>query len=405
MQHCGGGTVGWHWDPGYGPACLYGKGCAGTGSHGCHVGSSGRFAAIFSDTSYNGQVSDLMKHRLTEYGCPEMEVFMKMRDIRTVNALEMMSPEDASTHLCQARTFYESMRLGADFPNYIRDALSRMFPTCEPQSLWTGNLPEPLVEPLDDDSYLKKTLIPSVHGSLDIIGPQRYSQCLQLLKLMEDMIRGACVKGAEALAVLAVPKNAFRNKQEKELWKRARLALRDNLFWCCGSNAKGLDSEAALKRIWTESCRRAGCDANTASQMSNTYNQVRDRLLNNLPPGPRMVRSVQEQQLQAAAAGAAQQPAAGITQQAAASTDGQGPAALVDSSDLDAGRRSPGGSHQDTGCSRGQIEQMWQTMKLMSQSQHRLEKQMEQLLRPGSNQFPSYQGKTFVDEDDSDSEE
>ena len=118
-----------------------------------------------------------------------------------------------------------------------------------------------------------------------------------------------------------------------------------------------------------------------------------------------MVRSVQEQQLQAGAAGAAQQPAAGITQQAAASTDGQGPAALVDSSDLDAGRRSPGGSHQDTGCSRGQIEQMWQMMKLMSQSQQRLEKQMEQLLRPGSNQFPSYQGKTFVDEDDSDSEE
>ena len=266
-------------------------------------------AAQYSDIPPpNGQLSDALKHNLAEEDLSDMEVLLRYRGIRTLRALESLETTERAVLLCKARELYELLGI---FPSNLKNTLNKLFgdfhaspwamqsgamPYMHPQ--WAGHGgwghhggPEPLTDPLHDDTYLKRTLGAALLGAREIVGWERYTECLRRLKRSDELVVASCLEAAEALAALGIPKEDVRDRERKEALKAAKKAVRDVLLWRCTGMALGLDSREALVRAFEDACRHTHCDENTVSQLTNGYRRIREELAGGPPPKNRIATS------------------------------------------------------------------------------------------------------------------
>ncbi len=87
--------------------------------------------------------------------------------------------------------------------------------------------PEPLTEPLPDDTFLKRTFGAALLGAREIVGWERYAECLRRLKRSDELVVASCLEAAEALAALGIRSNDVREKERKDALKLAKKAVRD----------------------------------------------------------------------------------------------------------------------------------------------------------------------------------
>ena len=59
--------------------------------------------------------------------------------------------------------------------------------------------PEPLTDPLDDDTYLKRTLGAALLGAREIVGGERYTECIRRLQRSDELIVASCLEAAEVM--------------------------------------------------------------------------------------------------------------------------------------------------------------------------------------------------------------
>ena len=262
----------------------------------------------------NGQLSDALKHKLAEEDLLDMEVLLRFRGIRTLRALESMETTERAVLLCKARELYELLGI---FPSNLKNTLNKLFGDFPTQAMFHASLwamqsgaipyihpqwadpavdrgrwgPEPLTDPLDDDTYLKRTLGAALLGAREIVGWERYTECLRRLKRSDELAVASCLEAAEALAALGMRKEDIRDRERKEALKAAKKAVRDVLLWRCTGNALGLDSREALVRAFEDACRHTHCDENTVSQLTNGYRRIREELAGGPAPKNRIATS------------------------------------------------------------------------------------------------------------------
>ena len=276
-------------------------------------------AAQYSDVSpSNGQLSDALKHKLAEEDLLDMEVLLRYRGIRTLRALESLETTERAVLLCKARELYELLGI---FPSNLKNTLNKLFGDVPQQGMFQGSPwamqagampymhpqwagaggwgqqqtrpggPEPLTDPLEDDTYLKRILGAALLGAREVVGWERYTECLRRLKRSDELVVASCLEAAEALAALGIRKEDVRDRERKEALKAAKKAVRDVLLWRCTGNALGLDSREALVRAFEEACRHTHCDENTVSQLTNGYRRIREELAGGPPPKNRIATS------------------------------------------------------------------------------------------------------------------
>lgn len=267
-------------------------------------------ASLYSDVcAFNGQLSDALKHKLAEEDLLDMEVLLRYRGIRTLRALESLQTTERAVLLCKARQLYELLGI---FPSNLKNTLNKLFGDVPSSgamqsgampymhSQWAGQAwgltsipegPESLTGPLDDDTYLKRVLGAALLGAREIVGWERYTECLRRLKRSDELIVASCLEAAEALAALGILKEDVRDDERKEALKAAKKAVRDVLLWRCTGNALGLDSREALVRAFEEACRHTHCDQNTVSQLCTGYRRIREELAGGPLPKSRIATS------------------------------------------------------------------------------------------------------------------
>jgi hypothetical protein len=278
-------------------------------SHPCH-------SVQYSDVpGENGQLSDALWHKMAEEDILAMEVLLRYRGIRTLRSLESLESVERAVLLCKARELYGILGI---FPSNIKKTLNKLFgdvpqqpmfqhfnnawtnPYMHPQ--WAGhdgwghhaipdNAPESLADPLPDDTYLRRTLGGALLGAREIVGWERYAECLRRLKRSDELVVASCMEAAEALAALGIRKEDVRDREHKEALKAAKKAVRDVLLWRCTGHALGLDSREALVRSFEEAVRHTHCDENAVSQLTNGYRRIREELAGGPPPNVRTATS------------------------------------------------------------------------------------------------------------------
>ena len=97
-----------------------------------------------------------------------------------------------------------------------------------------------------DDTHLKHMLGQALLGAREIVCPAHYTECLQRLKCRDELVVASCLEAAEALAALGMKSKDVHDRDQKEVLKCAKKAMRDVLLWHCTGNALGLDSHEAL---------------------------------------------------------------------------------------------------------------------------------------------------------------
>ena len=297
--------------------------------HHCHGGDAWGFPAFarlahqhgrstakqYSDIPpSNGQLSDALKHKLAEEDLLDMEVLLRYRGIRTLRAFESLESTERAVLLVKSRELFELLGI---FPSNLKNTLNKLFGDVPAQGMfpaspwamqsgailymqgqWAGHGgwdqhalptsrpggPEPLTEPFDDDTYLKRTLGAALLGAREIVGWERYTECLRRLKRSDELVVASCLEAAEALAALGIRKEDVRDRERKEALKAAKKAARDILLWRCTGNSLGLDSREALVRAFEEAVRHTHCDENTVSQLTNGYRRIREELAGGPPP-------------------------------------------------------------------------------------------------------------------------
>ena len=272
--------------------------------------------AQFSDVvPPNGGLSDALRQKLAEEDLADMEVLLRYRGIRTLHALESLEPTERVVLLCKARLFYELLEV---FPSHKKIALNKLFGDVPQQGMYQGSRRamqasgqpymtqqwasapigwsqqlaalsqrpgglEPLTQPLPDDTFLKRTFGVALLGAREIVGLERYEECLRRLKRSDELVVASCLEAAEALAALGVRSKDVREKEMKAALKLAKKVVRDILLWRCTGNALGLDSREALIRAFAEACGHTHCDENTVSQLTNGYRRIREELAGGPP--------------------------------------------------------------------------------------------------------------------------
>ena len=410
----------------------------------------------------NGQLSNALKQKLAEMGLLDMEVILRYSGIHTRRALDDLNPMEKTVLLTKARQLYEVLGI---FPSSLKNTLNMMFGNLPPQSMYQGSpwamqagkMPwsqqvvpsqpsvstEPLTDALCGDTFLKRSLGAALLGASEIVGLERYTECLRRLKRSNEHVVASCLEAAEALAALGNSNTNAHNREQKEALKLAKKAVRDVLLWRCTGNALGLDSRDAMVRAFEETCHHTGCDGNTVSQLTNGYRKIVEELKKsidaNLVDGAPGSQGRQQQPQQQATGTATSEGGgtSGSSWQAAA----KGPNSVIDpmgpsSSDpvlphpadpeglhgppmlphpadpeglhgpprhvrsLPPNRRSPGPRSRDSGCSL-QMAQMMEMMKAMA---HHLQEVRAQVgkFQQDHNPFPSMPVVTYNDDDDED---
>ena len=272
-------------------------------------------AWTFSDVpGANGQLSDALTHKLAEEDLTDMAVLLRYRGIRTLRALEGLEAQERAVLLSKSREFYEILGI---FPSNLKNTLNMLFGDVPLQgtfhsgsramhSPWAGRAdwmrglssgsmfeaPEPLTEPLDDDTYLKRALGASLRGARDVVGWERYSRCLQRLRRSRELAVASSEEAAEALNAIDIPKEDVRDRDRWEAVKAAKKAVRDVLLWLCAGNALGLDSREAMVRAFQQAVRHMHGDTkNLISQLTNGYRRIRQELAGGPAPRNRIATS------------------------------------------------------------------------------------------------------------------
>ena len=218
--------------------------------------------------------------------------------------------------LCKARELYELLEV---FPSHKKNALNKLFGDVPQQGMYQGSTramqvsgmpymtqqwasapigwsqqqaapsqrpggPEPLTEPLPDDTFLKRTFGAALFGARDIVGWERHGECLRRLKRSDELVVASSLQAAEPLAALGMRSKDFREREQKEALKLAKKAVRDILLGRCTGNALGLDSREAIIRTFEEACGHTHCVENTVSQSRMATGAFARRLLAALRP-------------------------------------------------------------------------------------------------------------------------
>ena len=410
-----------------------------------------RPATRFSDVpTVNGHLSDALKHKLAEEELLDMEVLLRYRGIRTLRALESLETEESAVLLCKARELYDLLGI---FPSSLKNTLNKLFGKVPQQGMYQGSpwtmqggampymhqqsashgswtqqqyvpnqrpsRPHPLTDPLDDDTRLKRTLGQALLEASEIVGWERYTECLRRLRRSDELVAASCLEAAEALAALGIRKEDVpRDRPRKQLLKRAKKAVREVLLWRCTGNALGLDSREALVRAFEEACRHATCDEDTVSQLTNGYLRMLDELAGGRPP-----KKSQEQAAGTAASegsGASKtgsQAATKVPKTASALLDPMGPSSSdpvlphpADAADLHENpkqgrslppaRRSPGPRTRDAGHSL-HMAQIMEMMKTMTRHLQEVKEQVGKL-QQDRDPFPFKPFAPYDDHDDDD---
>ena len=90
---------------------------------------------------------------------------------------------------------------------------------------------EPLTDALCGDTFLKRSLGAALLGASEIVGLERYTECLRRLKRSNEHVVASCLEAAEALAALGNSNTNAHNREQKEALKLAKKAVRDVLLW------------------------------------------------------------------------------------------------------------------------------------------------------------------------------
>lgn len=245
-----------------------------------------------------GQSSQALHEKLKEEGLEDMEVLLRYRGIRTRRGLDALEPTERAVLLCKSREFYELLGI---FPSHLKNTLNMLFGDYPQQDMFQGSPwaymhpqwaghggwgyqqtrpggPEPMTEPLEDDTYLRRILGIALLGAREIVGWERYTECLRRLKRSDELVVASCLEAAEALAILSIKMEVVRTwpRERKEALKAAQKAVRDVLLWRCAGKALGLDSREALIRAFEEACRHTDCNENIISQLTNGLRRIRE---------------------------------------------------------------------------------------------------------------------------------
>ena len=417
----------------------------------------------------NGCLSDALKHRLAEEDLLDLEVLLRYRSIRTLRALESLETNERAVLLRKSRELYELLGI---FPSKLKNTLNKLFGDVPQQGMFRGSpwamqagempymhpqwaggkggwdlqqarpggVPEPLKDPLEDDTHLKRRLGADLLGAMHIVGRERYTECLRRLKRSDELVAASCIEAAEALAVLRIMKEDVRGREAKEALKTALAAVRDVIMWRCAGNELGMDSREAMVRAFQEACRHTNCDENAVSQLTLSHKRIRDELAGGPPPKKRSAIGVERRTKGASARASRSSQAPAVPEEpktvpaqfdpmAPSSSDAvlphpddpadlheQGPATVTPScglrepakicfSDekpttrrsLPPARRSPGARSRDAGDS-VQMAQMAEMMKVMVSHLQEVKDQVVRLMQE-RDPFPFRQVIEFDDDD------
>ena len=234
----------------------------------------------------NMRVEEALRQKLANARLPELETLMFLRGIRTLNCFENLTANDRNMFLTVARKFYDPMEIP---PGHLNHSLNKLFfgeghggPWRPDQLPWGPQQanpmpPEPLM-PMDDDSLCRREFGPALLGAREIIGTERYTECLRRLQRSEELAMAAAVEQAEAMAVIqAIRREDVRDRDRKEALKRAKKACRDKVIWRCLGVSEGFEREGVV-RVFEGACRHVPVDENTVSQLSNGYRRIREEL-------------------------------------------------------------------------------------------------------------------------------
>ena len=240
----------------------------------CQYGQS--TAPDYSDAPpINGKTSPALKNLLAQEGIKELKHLLQKRGIRTLEAFYSLPGTEREVLINRARLQYELLDI---FPSHLNNTLNKLFGGNMPQQGIYWSQQWSLTPPLADDTLLKRKLETKLWACKDIVGFERWQECLRCLKRSDELSEASCSKAAEALAALGIRKEQVRDRERKETWKAARLAVRDVILLRCIGRVLGLDSREALVRAFEAAVQHTLCDENSVSQLSNGFNNLMETI-------------------------------------------------------------------------------------------------------------------------------
>ena len=263
-------------------------------------------ASQYPDVSpSNGGLSEALKHKLAEEDVLDLEVLLRYRGIRTLRALENLNTEEKAVLLCKSRQLFELLGI---FPSNLKNTLNKLFDDLPQQAVFQRNPwaeqvngipymqpqwpahggwgqhqiepggPEPLTDPLEDDTHVMRCLRATLLRAKKTIGLIRYKECWRRLKRSEELAVTSCREAAEALASLEIEKQNVRDREGIQALKDAKRVVRDVFFWRCTGSKLGLDSKACLVRAFEASARHTNCGENLVAQLTLAHKRILEEL-------------------------------------------------------------------------------------------------------------------------------
>ena len=262
----------------------------------------------FDDQPINGGLSIPLKCVLESLNLTEIDHLLRTRGIKTLAAFESMNRIERSSLLSAARLVYRGLGL---FPSSVKNTLDSLFGDdarqgmLDGRTMQSGVMPydsrlvfqgvgghqgmltsthdpsELLFETLEDDTHLKRSIGPALHGVRRLVGWDRHDEAHRRINRSHELARESALEAVRGFAALCIEKKYVRNRVDKEALKKAKKALRDIILWCCVSICGGLDSKPALVRALEEVIEQMdlfdGIE-HLVSQCTNGYRRVREEV-------------------------------------------------------------------------------------------------------------------------------
>ena len=188
----------------------------------------------FDDQSINGGLSIPLKCRLESLNLTEIDHLLRIRGIKTLAAFESMNRIERSSLLSAARLVYRGLGL---FPSSVKNTLDSLFGEDAQQGMLNGRtmqsgvmpydsrlvsqgaighqvMPtfthdpsELLIESLDDDTQLKRSIGPALHGARRLVGSDRHSEAHRRINRSHELARESALEAVRGLSALCIEKN------------------------------------------------------------------------------------------------------------------------------------------------------------------------------------------------------
>ena len=259
-----------------------------------------------NDTAPQSQCSKAMVDFLKSEGLEDMEVFFRRHGFTTLRALNSLEPVERAVMLVKSREYWECLGL---VPTDVKQTLNKLFGERAPSyALFNGNnvwamhgggmlstapaMPHAntyghllqaqpqvslnMAEPQEDDTLLRRSLEPAVVRAGRVVGMQAVELCFQLLRRADDLARACAHVTAQALGSICIDKEVHRRlpREQKEILKDAKRAVRDALLFRIVATCPGLDSRDAVERNLEEALRYTPCSDDTSSQVMNGHRRL-----------------------------------------------------------------------------------------------------------------------------------